>query len=192
MGFKTCGNLISCGIILSCIFTSDISRAEPPLPFVFSKGEIVNTGQYKGERFPDGRPKVSDDILERMKYVTIEEAWGTLRQHGYVNQYEGNWVMTHDDPVLVGRAVTCSFIPLRPDINDVTHAEGKKQGYTGRDKHWVMESLIKSDVLVVDLFGKKIGAAFIGDNLANLIHRKTGTGIVVDGGCRDLAGVLEL
>ena len=155
MGFKTCGNLISCGIVLSCIFTSDVSQAEPPLPFVFSESEMLKyTGQYKGERFPDGRPKVSDDILERMKLVTVEEAWGTLRQHGYVNQYEGDWVTTHLNPVLVGRAVTCSFIPLRPDVKDLVEEEGHKNGYPGRDKHWVMDSLVKSDVIVADMFGK--------------------------------------
>ncbi len=193
MKFRILVHLILCGIILSCILTADVSQAQPPLPFVFSKSEILKyTSQYKGERFPDGRPKVSDNILERMKLVTVEEAWGILRQHGYVNQYEGNWVMTHDNPVLVGRAVTCSFIPLRPDINDVTHTEGKKQGYEGRDKHWVMDSLVKGDVIVVDMFGKKIGAGFFGDNLANLIYKKSGTGAVIDGGCRDLAGVLEL
>jgi regulator of RNase E activity RraA len=192
MGLKKCVTLFSCFVFLF-ILTSDILRAEPPLPFVFSKNEILKyTSQYKGERFPDQRPKVSDDILERMKYVTVEEAWGTLRQHGFVNQYEGDWVKTHENPVLVGRAVTCNFIPLRPDVNDVMYEEAKKQGYAGRDKHWVMDTLVQNDVLVVDLFGKKIGSGFIGDNLANMLYKKTGTGIVVDGGCRDLAGVLEL
>jgi len=37
-----------------------------------SKEEIIAlTPDWKGERFPDGRPKVSDDILKRMKPVTI-------------------------------------------------------------------------------------------------------------------------
>ena len=153
MDFRKCVLLISCSIILSCILISDLSHAQPPLQFVYSKSEMLKyTGQYKGERFSNGRPKVSNDILERMKLVTVEEAWGVLRQHGYVNQYEGNWIMTHDNPVLVGRAVTCSFIPLRPDIRDITHSEGKKQGYEGRDKHWIMDSLVKSDVIVVDLY----------------------------------------
>ena len=193
MGFKKCVNLISCVIILLFIFTAEVSQAEPPLPFVFSKSEMLKyTGQYEGERFPDGRPKVSDDILERMKLVTLEEAWGTLRQHGYVNQYEGDWVTTHLNPVLVGRAVTCSFIPLRPDVKDLVEEEGHKNGYPGRDKHWVMDSLVKDDVIVADMFGKRIGAGFMGDRLANMIYAKTGTGAVIDGGSRDLAGVLEL
>ena len=167
--------------------------AQLPIPFQFSEGDYLRfTAQYTGERFPDGRPKVSQDILERMKQVSIEEAWAVLRKHGYNSQFEQGWVMTHESPVLVGRALTCSFIPHRPDIADVVASEGKEQGLQGRDKHWVMDKLVKDDVIVADLFGKKVGGAFVGDNLANMIHKKTGTGMIVDGGCRDLAGVLEL
>jgi len=177
-------------LILTIIVSTSVAQ---PFPFVFSKSDYMKyTGLFKDERFPDGRPKVSEDLLNRMKLVTIEEAWSVLRKHGYECQYEGGWIMTHDNPVLVGRAVTCQFIPLRPDVNDVMVGEAQKQGLKGRDKHWVMDKLVQDDVLVVDMFGKKIGAGVVGDNLANLIHRKTGTGLVVDGGCRDLAGVLEL
>jgi regulator of RNase E activity RraA len=70
--------------------------------------------------------------------------------------------------------------------------EGEAMGLEGRDKHWVMDNLQEDDVIVADLFGKKVGGAFIGDNLANMIYNRTGTGMVVDGGCRDLAGILEL
>ncbi len=169
------------------------SAFSQPFPFTFGADEYAKyTSRYTEDRFPDGRPMVSRDLLERMKLVTVEEAWAVLREHGYECQYEGGWVMTHDNPVLVGRAVTCQFIPLRPDVSGVIEAEAKQQGLPGRDKHWVMDGLRKDDVLVVDMFGRKIGAGFVGDNLANLIYEKTGTGIVVDGGCRDLAGVLDL
>ena len=58
---------------------------------VFSKKDLIEyTPLWKGERFPDGRPKVSDDLLERMKEVSIEEAWAVCKKHGYVNQFEGN------------------------------------------------------------------------------------------------------
>ncbi len=185
--------LIIVGVLLAGIFVANVSQAQPPLPFIFSKEQMLKyTSQYEGERFEDGRPKVSEDILERMKQVTLEEAWETLRSHGYTNQYEGDWVKTHENPVLVGRAVTCNFIPMRPDIRDIVEEEGHANGYPGRDKHWVMDSLVKDDVIVADIFGKRIGAGFIGDRLANLIYNKTGTGAVIDGGARDLAGVLEL
>ena len=168
-------------------------NSTPPLPFVFSHEQMIQfTHQYEGERFPDGRPRVPDSILERMKKVTCEQAWTVLREHGYNCQYQGKWVMTHQDPVLVGRAVTCNFIPFRPDVADVVVDAATEQGFEGRDKHWVMDGLVKNDVMVADLQDKQIGGGFIGDNLANLLNEKTGTGCVVWGGTRDLAGVLEL
>ena len=173
--------------------TNTTSQAPPPLPFVLTNEQMEQyTRQYQGERFADGRPRVPDSILERMKLVTCEQAWSVLRDHGYNCQYQGKWVVTHANPVLVGRAVTCNFIPYRPDLADVVEEEAKERGLEGRDKHWVMDRLVQNDVIVADLLDKQIGGGFIGDNLANMIHEKTGTGCVVWGGTRDLAGVLEL
>ena len=164
-----------------------------PFPFVLTQAQMLRyTQQYQGDRFSDGRPKVSDAILERMKSVTCEQAWTVLREHGYHCQFQGKWVVTHQNPVLVGRAVTCNFIPYRPDVADVVVAEAQGRGLEGRDKHWVMDQLVQNDVLVADLQDKQIGGGFIGDNLANMIYKKTGTGCIVWGGTRDLAGVLEL
>jgi 4-hydroxy-4-methyl-2-oxoglutarate aldolase len=173
--------------------TNKISQQPPPLPFVLTNEQMEQyTRQYQGERFADGRPKVPDSILERMKLVTCEQAWSVLRDHGYNCQYQGKWVITHENPGLVGRAVTCNFIPYRPDLADVVNEEATGRGLEGRDKHWVMDRLVHNDVIVADLLDKQIGGGFIGDNLANMIHEKTGTGCVVWGGTRDLAGVLEL
>ena len=164
-----------------------------PLPFVLTREQMTAyTRQYAGERFADGRPKVPDSILERMKRVTCEQAWTVLREHGYECQYQGKWVVTHENPLLVGRAVTCNFIPQRPDLADVVNEQAKSQGLVGRDKHWVMDRLERNDVIVADLLDRQIGGGFIGDNLANMIYDKTGTGCVVWGGTRYLAGVLEL
>lgn len=164
-----------------------------PLPFVLSREQMEwYTRHFDGERFPDGRPRVSDDVLRRMHQVTCEQAWAVLREHGFNCQYQGKWVTTHTNPVLVGRAVTCNFIPHRPDVGDAVNDAARARGLQGRDKHWVMDRLVKDDVLVADLMDKQIGGGFIGDNLANMIHQKTGTGCVVWGGTRDLAGVLEL
>ncbi|MGH7861989.1 MAG: RraA family protein, partial [Candidatus Dormibacteraceae bacterium] len=83
------------------------------------------------ERFPDGRPKVPDDLLERMKKVTTEEAWGVCRRNGYSFQFEGNWLNLHPEKPLVGRAVTCVFMPTRPDVQAVVEEEGKREGRIG-------------------------------------------------------------
>ena len=48
---------------------------------------IKYTPDWKGERFEDGRPKVPDGILQRMKSVTLEEAWARLRTAGFNHEY---------------------------------------------------------------------------------------------------------
>jgi regulator of RNase E activity RraA len=147
---------------------------------------------YKGERFPDGRPKVPDLTIERLKSVSLEAAWSVLRNAGYHNQFESNWVTNPADPLLVGRAVTAAFMPIRPDMNDIILAKGKSEGRIGAQNSWVIDTLVKGDVLVVDLFGKVINGTFAGDNLGNSIHSKTGNGMIIDGGCRDLMGIAEI
>jgi len=181
-------------LLLIMLLASDgITQTELPFPHTLSKEQMLLYSQeYVGERFANNRPKVSDGVLERMKLVTIEEAWGFLRNKGYNSQFQGKWVMTHENPVLVGRAVTCNFIPYRADVGDVVVSQARAQDLEGRDKHWVMDQLTTGDVIVADLMDMQIGAGFIGDNLANMIYRKTGTGAVIWGGSRDLAGVLEL
>lgn len=151
------------------------------------------TAAYSGERFPDGRPRVADDIVERMKRVTTEEAWGTLHGHGYRLQYEGNWLILHPERVLTGRAVTARFVPTRPDLNEVINAEGRANNRIGGQNSWVIDTLVKGDVLVVELFGKIAEGTFIGDNLGTSIATKTGgTGLVCDGGIRDTQRVRKL
>jgi 4-hydroxy-4-methyl-2-oxoglutarate aldolase len=161
---------------------------------VFSKEELVAfTPEWTGERFPDGRPMVADDLLKRMRDVAIEEAWAVCNRHGYVNQFEGNWIVTRENPVLVGRAVTAYFHPKRPDVNKVIDEQGKKDGRIGGQNSWIIDTIIKNDVIVVDLMGKVIDGTFLGDNLANSIWVKSGgTGVVIDGGARDIEGVLQI
>jgi 4-hydroxy-4-methyl-2-oxoglutarate aldolase len=151
------------------------------------------TNAYDGPRFRDGRPKVDDDIVERMKLVTTEEAWGVLMGKGHQFQFEGEWVNLHPDRVIVGRAVTARYIPYRADFNDVVADEGKRHGRIGGQNSWVIDSLVKNDVLVVDLFGKVLRGTFIGDNLGTAIATNTGgTGLIVDGGIRDDHRVRQL
>ena len=70
------------------------------------------TREWKGERFPDGRPKVPDEVLERLRNTTAEEAWGTIGMRGYRHQFEGGWKTLNVKPGerLIGRAVTAVFI----------------------------------------------------------------------------------
>lgn len=144
------------------------------------------------ERYPDGRPRVPDDLLERMRLVTTEEAWAVLRRHGYHFQFEGNWLTLHPERVLVGRAVTAVFVPHRPDFHDLVEEQGRAEGRVGGHNSWVIDTLVEGDVLVVDLFGKVKNGTFIGDNLGTAIRARSHTGLVVDGGIRDLQRVYQL
>jgi regulator of RNase E activity RraA len=162
---------------------------------VFNTPESVAalTPQNPFDRLDDGRPRVPDEILARMKKVTNDEAYNVIeRRHGYQFQFEGGWFIPHPDLVLVGRAVTAMMVPKRPDLNDVIQGLGDREGRAGGQNNWVIDSLTKDDVLVVDLFGKVHDGTFIGDNLATATRARTGTGIVIDGGIRDYQRVYQM
>ena len=180
--------------MLSILFIGIVTDAVNAQVGVFSREDLIEyTPLWKGERFPDGRPRVPDDFLERMKEVAIEEAWSVLRRHGFNHQFERNWVVTEENPVLVGRAVTAYYLPLRPDVNDIIQEKGEKEGRIGAQNSWIIDTLVKGDVIVIDMFGKVTDGTFLGDNLANSINVKSGgTGVVIDGGARDIEGVLEI
>lgn len=150
------------------------------------------TKQNPFERFPDGRPKVPDSILERMKEMSSEEAWGVLQRAGYRHQWEGNWRILHPGRKLIGRAVTAQFMPVRPDLNEVITARAKEAGLAPDQNKRVIELLQPGDVVVVDLFGKIEGGTFVGDNLATAIFSQTKTGMVIDGAVRDLEGIYPM
>jgi regulator of RNase E activity RraA len=161
---------------------------------MFSKEQRLDlTRAWDGERFPDGRPKVGDAVLARLKTVSAEEAWGVLRGAGFMNQFEGGWKVINLGDRLVGRVVTAVFMPLRPDVNDVINDHGKQEKRVGRGQNsWVIDTLQPGDVLVVDLFGKIRDGTFAGDNLSTAIYAKSGTGLVVDGAVRDVTGISEI
>ena len=155
-----------------------------------SKEELVYlTGSWKGERFADGRPKLSDELIARAKKIGIEEAWQILNNEGYKNQYEGNWKMVHEDVPVVGRAVTARFIPTRPDLELQIKEKGKQEGRKGNTNAWPIEVLQKGDVYVAEEFGKIAQGTLIGDNLGTSIYNKTGNGVIFDGAARDLSGL---
>lgn len=157
-----------------------------------SKDELIAlTAEWKGERFPDGRPKVPDDIIRRMKSVSVEEAWATMSNAGYRYQIAEDWELIHPDSVLVGRAVTVTFMPGRPDVWKVIDSVGKKEGRRAQNV-WAVEMLQKGDVYVADQFGAKRNGPTIGDNVGNAIYAKTGNGIVYDGALRDVEGLKEI
>lgn len=150
------------------------------------------TTEWTGERTKDGRPKVSNDLLKRLKNISIEEAWGVLRGEGFHNQFESGWQILHEDEAFVGRALTAQYMPLRPDVNKRILDEGHKNGQIGASNSWPIDALQEGDVYVADCFGKVINGTLIGDNLGNSIYAKSKTGVVFDGGSRDLEGLSKI
>lgn len=180
---------IRCFIAVIPIFLFGLQQA---FSQQISKEEMLFlTPLWKGERFEDGRPKVSDDILRRMRLVTHDEAWAVMKNAGYKYQYADGWQTINPDSILIGRALTATFMPGRPDIHDAIDARGKSDGKRGQNS-WPVDLLVKGDVYVVDQFGIHNGGPTIGDNVGNAIFAKSGNGIVYDGAIRDIAGLKEI
>lgn len=159
----------------------------------FTRDDIIKyTPDWHGERFPDGRPKVPDDILDRMKNVTLEEAWATLRSAGFNHQYEDGWYCIHPNQVLVGRALTSVWMPGRPDVEKVIEEQGAKDHRVGGTNAWPVDMLQPRDVYVSDHFELKVDGPSIGDNVGNAIYARTGNGIVYNGAVRDINGLEAL
>ena len=173
------------------------------MSFAISNGQHVGsapeyikalTSEWKGERFPDGRPKVSDNILARLKNISLEDAWAVLRNKGYQNQFEGNWIIINPDSAMTGRVITAQFMPLRPDfqkkIKEMGIAENRNP--QGGTNSWPIDILAEGDVYVADSYGKVEGGTLIGDNLGNAIFSKSKRGVIFYGSVRDQEGISEI
>jgi 4-hydroxy-4-methyl-2-oxoglutarate aldolase len=150
------------------------------------------TPDWKGDRSPDGRPKVSDQLLTRLKNVSLEEAWGYLRNKGFQNQFEGDWMVIRPDSVMTGRAVTAQYLPLRPDYDKLIKDRGKTDGRIGATNSWPIDVLKDGDIYVADSYGKIVDGTLIGDNLGNAIYAHSHRGVVFFGSVRDIEGLDEI
>jgi len=152
------------------------------------------TPEWKGERFPDGRPKVSDAILDRLKNISVEEAWGVLRNKGFHNQFEGDWMIIHPEETMTGRVVTAQYMPLRPDLEKYVKEQGIKENRSqkGGTNSWPIDVLVPGDVYVADGYGKIADGTLIGDNLGNSIYTRGQRGVIFYGGVRDQEGLNEI
>lgn len=175
--------LLLCSFLYFPTFAQQISKEE--LLFL--------TPEWKGERFPDGRPRVPDALLKRMRLVTHEEAWSVMKGENYRYQYAEGWQCINPDSVLIGRALTATFMPGRPDVHRVIDKKGhEKDGRIKSQNAWPIDMLVRGDVYVVDQLGAHENGPTIGDNLGNSIYAKTGNGIVYEGAIRDIAGLKEI
>lgn len=155
------------------------------------------TSEWKGERFADGRPKISDNLLERLKKITLEEAWAELIELDYHNQFEGNWELIDEteEKTMTGRAVTAQFMPARPDYEDYVIEQGKKEGRAWEQRRtvsWAISTLVEGDVYVADAYCKPYMGTVIGSNLGSGVYNRTKRGGVFYGHVRDLERLREI
>ena len=158
------------------------------------------TSEWEGERTEDGRPKVSDELLERLKSLSMEEVWASLRRKGYNNQfenfaspYENGWEILHPDQVMTGRVVTAQFMPLREDFNNYIQQQAEKEGTkTPVTNYAPIIKLMDGDVYVADSYGKMEEGTLIGDNLGNAIYKAGKRGVIFNGSVRDVEGLSEI
>lgn len=160
--------------------------------FISQEEMLFLTQEWQGERYPDGRPKVPADILERMEIVSIEEAWAVLRRHDYHSQFAGEWMMIHEDVPVVGRALTALYMPNRPELQQRMLERGHEAGQVGAMNSWPIDALEQGDVYVADGYGKIADGTLIGDNLGNAIYANSGNGVIFDGSLRDLEGLEQI
>jgi len=155
------------------------------------------TAEWKGERFPDGRPKVSDSLLERLKKLTLEEVWAELIELGYPNQYEGTWQLVDEteESTMTGRAVTAQFMPSRPDLENQVIEQGKKEGRAWEQKRtvsWAITTLVEGDVYVADAYCKPYLGTIVGSNLGNGVYARSKRGGIFYGHVRDMEGLRKI
>jgi len=160
----------------------------------FSKQDLIDyTAQNPFGRLPDGRPKVPDGLMDRARDLSSEEVWAVLQAKGYNNQYADGFQVLHPGKMLVGRAFTVQFMPVREDVNQVAVTKAKAKGIPRLMNQTAIDMLQPGDVLVVDLFGKKVNGTIVGDNLFFYIKQASKNGgLVVDGSVRDLNGLSEI
>lgn len=154
------------------------------------------TSDWTGERFADGRPKVSDSLLLRLQKLTLEEAWAELIELGYPNQFEGDWKLINEDTMttMTGRAVTAQFMPARPDLEKQIRAQGKVEGraYDKATVSWAIPTLVQGDVYVADGYNKPVLGTIVGSNLGNGVFARTGKGVVFYGYVRDMEDLRKI
>lgn len=180
--------------VIVCIMALLFSASAHAQLYVFSRQELIDyTAKSPFDRLADGRPKVPDSMIERARDLSSEEVWASLHEDGFKNQYADGFQVLHPGKTMVGRAFTVQFMPLRADVDEVAKSKAKERGLDGLTNQTAIDMLQPGDVLVVDMFGKKVDGTIVGDNLFYYVMKTThGGGLVVDGSIRDLDGIAPL
>ena len=177
-----------CGLAVG-LFCVDTAHAQL---FQWTPDQLIKyTPANPYERFPDGRPKVPDEMLKRLSVLVAEEVQAVLGGQEYPNQFESRegWKTLNADTKMVGRVFTVQFMPARGDIMAVDEADAKARGTTPARNQTAIDQLQEGDVIVADVFGANWN--FVGNKLAHYIQTTTKNGMIVDGGVYWLDRIAE-
>lgn len=158
------------------------------------------TKHWKGERLPDGRPRVPDALLKRLEKVTIEDAFTFLERKGYYCQFENfstlygsGWLIIHPEKEMIGRVLTAQYMPMRFDFDDYLQEVGQKQDIAKVTNALPVNSLSEGDIYVADGYGKIAdGGTLIGDNVAKSIYNNSKNGVIFNGSVRSLEAIADI
>jgi regulator of RNase E activity RraA len=167
-------------IALASLCHPDLASAQL---FQWTPEQLVKyTSKNPYDRFPDGRPKVPDEMLQRLKELIAEEVQAVLPTRGFPNQFERleGWKVLQPNQKMVGRVLTVQFMPARGDIIEVDEADAKSKGAAVARNQTAIDMLQPGDVIVADVFGAEWN--FVGNKLAHYIQTTTKNGMIVDGG----------
>jgi regulator of RNase E activity RraA len=186
-----CGLILFLASLIVALFLPSVASAQL---MTFSKEDLIDyTSANPFDRLPDGRPKVPDALLERARDLSAEDIWATLQEKGYNNQFADGFIVLQPGKTMVGRVFTAQFMPVRADLQAIAEKKAKDRGIPRLMNQTAIDMLQPGDVLVVDLFGKKVNGTIVGDNLFYYIMTATHKGgLVVDGSVRDLDGISEI
>jgi regulator of RNase E activity RraA len=171
------------------LFCADSASAQL---FQWTPEQLIKyTKKNPYDRFPDGRPKVPDEMLQRLKGLIAEEVQAALPSQDFPNQFESRdgWKVLQPDKKMVGRVLTVQFMPARGDIIEVDEADAKAKGTSRAQNQTAIDMLQPGDVIVADVFGAEWN--FVGNKLAHYIQTTTGNGMIVDGGVYWLDRIAE-
>jgi 4-hydroxy-4-methyl-2-oxoglutarate aldolase len=191
LGKLASGARFASGLLVLAVMFFSVDSASAQL-FQWTPEQLIKyTVKNPYDRFPDGRPKVPDEMLERMKVLIAEEVQAVLPGKGFPNQFESRdgWKVLQPNQKMVGRVFTVQFMPLRGDIAEVDDADAKAKGTTAARNQTAIDMLGPGDVIVADVFGADWN--FVGNKLAHYIQTTTKNGMIVDGGVYWLDRIAE-
>jgi len=134
----------------------------------------------------DKRPRVTDEQLERLRNLSIENVWGAIQGKGYRHCFVTHLKPTQPGLKLVGRALTLRYLPQRPDLDEGVRQLAKEGDWDPAFNVRGGEDAKPGDVVVVELGGMVDRATFMGTMTGLGMKVRGVKGIVVDGGIRDL------